>query len=104
METMFPFLSVGSKGIFIDVVVQPKASKNEVVGVYGNRLKVKVTAPPTGNAANEMCRSFLADILGISTRSIELIAGNKSRNKRFLIHNVTFEGLKYKLMDCLKCD
>ncbi len=96
METLFPFLSNGNKGTFIDIIVQPKASKNEIVGIHGTRLKIRVTAPPTGNAANEMCRGFLADILEIPKGSIKIVAGSKSRNKRFLVKDIAFETLKCK--------
>jgi uncharacterized protein YggU (UPF0235/DUF167 family) len=56
-----------------------------IAGLYGDALKIKLTAPPVNNAANRMCIKFLAKTLGISKSSIDIIAGHTSRNKRVLL-------------------
>ena len=71
------------------VRVQPRASRKEVTAWREGVLHVKLTAPPVEGAANAACRDFLAEWLGIKRSQIELVAGEKSREKRFRISGVT---------------
>jgi hypothetical protein len=73
------------EGIIFKVFVQPKSSKNIIVGLHGDALKIKLTAPPIENAANAMCVKFLAKALSVSKSSIDIIAGHTSRNKQVLL-------------------
>lgn len=73
------------EGVVFKVFVQPKSSKNAVVGLHGDALKIKLTAPPVDNAANAMCVKFLAKVLRVSKSSVEIIAGHTSRNKQVLL-------------------
>jgi len=65
----------------VKIYLQPKASKNEIVGPYRDGIKVKVTAPPIEGKANETLIRFLAKELRISPSSIEIIKGQHSREK-----------------------
>jgi uncharacterized protein (TIGR00251 family) len=47
----------------------------------GDALKIKVTAPPVDSAANELLVEFLADLLGISKSSVQILKGQTSRSK-----------------------
>ena len=73
------------EGVVFRVYVQPRASKNEVVGPHNGALKVKLTAPPVGGAANKMCVAFFAKALGVPKSSVEIIAGQTSRSKTVLV-------------------
>ena len=73
------------EGIVFKVFVQPKASKNMIVGLHGDALKIKLTAPPVDNAANLMCVKFLAKALNVTKSSLDIIAGHTSRNKQVLL-------------------
>jgi uncharacterized protein (TIGR00251 family) len=68
-------------GVRFAVRVQPRASKNEVVGIYGTALKIRLQAPPVDGAANAALISFLADLFGVSRRSVRIISGESSRDK-----------------------
>lgn len=63
------------------VHVQPRASRTEVAGVYGDALKVRLQAPPVDGAANEALLAFLAAVLGVPCRDVRLVAGDTSRAK-----------------------
>jgi len=63
------------------VRVQPRASSDELVGVQGGVLRVRLTAPPVDGAANEALVAFLADQLGVSRRMVRIVSGIGSRNK-----------------------
>ena len=52
-------------GVIFRVKVQPGAAKNEIVGVQGDALKVKINAPPVKGKANRALIDFLAEKLGI---------------------------------------
>ncbi len=71
--------------IILKVYLQPKSSKNEVVGPYRDGIKIKVTAPPIEGKANEALIRFLAKEFGISSSCIEILNGHHSREKRLKI-------------------
>jgi len=73
------------EGLVFKVFVQPKASKNMIVGLYGDALKIKLTAPPVEGAANQMCLKFLSKCLRISPAAFEILSGHSSRTKRILV-------------------
>lgn len=61
--------------------VQPRASRNEVVGLHGDAIRVRLTAPPVDGAANEALVRFLADRLAVGRRALTLVAGQSGRSK-----------------------
>jgi len=70
----------------IDVLVQPRASRNEVAGEDElGRLRVRVTAPPEGGKANESLIRVLASHFGVPRSNVEIVSGFKSRRKRVRI-------------------
>ena len=73
------------KEIILKVYLQPKSSKNEIIGVYRDGIKVKVTAPPVEGKANEALIRFMAKELGVSPSRIEIIRGLHSREKTLRI-------------------
>jgi len=73
-------------GVVFKVHIQPKASKNAIVGLHDDALKIRLTAPPVDGAANKMCVQFLAKELGVSKSAIKIVAGQTSRNKHISIN------------------
>jgi len=73
------------KDLTIKIYLQPKASRNEIVGPYRDGIKVKVTAPPVEGKANEELLRFLAKEWRISLSHIEMIRGHHSREKTLRI-------------------
>jgi uncharacterized protein (TIGR00251 family) len=68
-------------GITFKVFIQPRSSKNTIVGLHGDAVKIKLTAPPVDNAANKMCIQYLARRLKVPKSSIEVVSGHSSRTK-----------------------
>ncbi len=91
------FLRQTDEGVLIDLFVQPRASRNEIVGTQGNELKVRLTSPPVEGAANKLCREFFAKLTGVSKSDVEIVAGEKSRHKRILIRGVAEEEIHGKV-------
>lgn len=67
-------------GITLHVKVRPRSSK-QGVEVTGDTLKVRLTAPPAGGAANEQLIGILSETLGVRKSSIHIIRGLSSRDK-----------------------
>jgi uncharacterized protein (TIGR00251 family) len=68
-------------GVTFAVQVVPRASRNEIVGMHGDALKVRLIAPPVEGKANEALIAFLAQWLGIRKSQVEIVAGATSRQK-----------------------
>jgi uncharacterized protein len=80
------FLRETAGGTLLSVKLQPRASRNEIGGPLGAKLKIKVTAPPVEAAANQTLVGFLAEKLDCSRGRVELIRGHTSRHKTILLH------------------
>ncbi len=61
--------------------IVPNARRDEVVGEYGEAVKIKVAAPAVEGKANEALLDFVAEKLGVHRRDVTLITGEKSRDK-----------------------
>jgi len=73
--------------LLLTVKVQPKASKDEIIGEQDGALKIRITAPPVDGKANKHLIAYLAGIFKVAKSQIELLAGSSGRNKRLLIHS-----------------
>jgi uncharacterized protein (TIGR00251 family) len=71
------------------VRVQPRASRDEIVGVYQDGLKIRLTAPPVDDRANEALRKLLASRLKVPLAAVRIASGERSRTKRVEVHGVT---------------
>jgi hypothetical protein len=65
--------------------VQPRASRNEIAGPYGDRLRVRVAAPPVDGEANAVLLRFLAQTFGVPPADVRLERGQTGRNKQVRI-------------------
>jgi uncharacterized protein (TIGR00251 family) len=65
----------------IAVRVQPRSSRDRVVGVHGASIKVQVTAPPVEGAANAAVVEVLAGWLHVPRRSVSVAHGQTGRDK-----------------------
>jgi uncharacterized protein (TIGR00251 family) len=61
--------------------VQPNARKNEIVGLHGDALKVKIAAPAADNKANTALIAFLSETLGVQKSAIAIRHGATGRRK-----------------------
>lgn len=72
-------------GIIFKIRVQPRSSKNKVAGLYGDALKINLTAPPVDNAANKACSAYLAKLLSVPKSSVKIVSGHTGRNKQVMV-------------------
>jgi hypothetical protein len=75
--------------VIFAVRVQPRASRDEIVGEYQDGLKIRLTAPPLDDRANEALRKLLATRLKVPLTAVRIAAGERSRTKRVEIRGVT---------------
>ena len=82
---VFTYLSERAGETILCAYIQPGASKNELSGIFRERLKIRISSPPFEGEANRECIDFLAKTLGISKSEIKLLKGGQSREKTFVI-------------------
>jgi len=83
-----PWLRQTATGVELQLLVQPRASRDQLVGAQGDELKVRLAAPPVDGAANAACCAFFAKLCKLSKSRVTLIAGESSRHKRLLLDGV----------------
>ena len=71
------------------VRVAPRSSRDSIEGEYQGALKVRLTAPPVDDRANEALRRLLAERLKVPVSAVRIVAGEKSRTKRVAIAGVS---------------
>ena len=71
--------------LILDCHLQPKASKDEFAGLHGERLKIRLTAPPVEGKANAHLLAFLAGAFGVAKSQVSLESGELNRQKRVRI-------------------
>ncbi len=65
--------------------VQPRAARTELAGPHGDRLKLRITAPPVDGKANEAVIAFVSALCGVAKSQISLINGSTGREKSLRI-------------------
>ncbi len=96
------FLLDGKDGALLRVHAQPRASRNALVGIHGDALKIAVQAPPVDSAANEALREFLAELFGLPSSRVSLRTGEASRKKTFQLAGVSLAQARAVLEGKLK--
>jgi uncharacterized protein len=75
--------------VILAVRVQPRASKDEIAGVLGGALKVRLRAPALEGRANEALCEFLAELLKTPKAAVRILSGHHGRGKRVEVRGVT---------------
>lgn len=91
-----------AEGCVLPVRAQPGARRSGVQGEQAGALKIAVTAPPQDGRANEALVEALRQALGLKRSQVELIGGQTSRDKRFLIRGLTRDELQTRLDGLLR--
>ena len=90
---MIELKSIGDS-VQLAVRVQPRASRDAIEGEWNGALKVRLTAPPVDDKANEACRRLLAERLNIPLSAVRILSGERSRTKRIEIRGVAVEQIQ----------
>ncbi|MGA7801510.1 MAG: DUF167 family protein [Gammaproteobacteria bacterium] len=71
--------------LILHLRIQPRAKRDEIAGPHGDRLKVRISAPPVDGKANERLVGFMAGLFGVPGQQVAVIAGTAGRDKRVRI-------------------
>jgi hypothetical protein len=97
---MSAFFQPTCQGYVLRLLVSPGAPRSEVVGLFGDRLKLRLAAPPEKGAANQELLAFLARLLKVPKNSLKLTGGAKSRAKVVAVLDLSAD-LGRRLQDLL---
>jgi uncharacterized protein (TIGR00251 family) len=82
------------EGVILTVRVIPRARKTECSGFRNDSLVVRVAAPPVEGAANDALIEYFTDALHVPRRAIQILSGNRGRQKRVAIAGVTVDQVR----------
>lgn len=84
--------------VTFSVRVQPRAGKDQIAGTIEGALKIRLTAPPVENRANEALIEFLSTLLKTPKSAVRIQSGERARNKRVEVRGVT----RQQVLDLLR--
>jgi uncharacterized protein (TIGR00251 family) len=87
-------ISEHDAGITFSVHLQPRSSKNEMCGLQGDALKIRLTSPPVDDAANRHLIEFISKTLEIPKSRVSIVSGTKSRHKKVQVEGVTADSIR----------
>ena len=87
-------ISESASGIVFAVRVQPRASRDAIEGEWQGALKVRLTAPPVDDRANDALRRLLAEHLEIPVTAVRILFGERSRTKRVEVRGTSAERIR----------
>lgn len=67
--------------LFLRLYIQPKASRDQIMGLHGDELKIAITAPPIDGKANNHLIKFLAKQCKVAKSQVQVIKGQLGRHK-----------------------
>jgi uncharacterized protein len=82
----------------LDVLVAPRASRNRVIAIHDDRVKIQLTAPPVDGQANDALLRFLADELDVSRAQLEIVGGATSRRKTVRLASIPAHKVLLRLL------
>ncbi len=84
----------------INLRLTPRASRDEVCGLLGDSVRIRLSAPPVDGKANLALVKFLASRLDVPRSRVSLITGAKGRNKRVLVSGMPADEATGRLIGC----
>ncbi|SFM70900.1 DUF167 domain-containing protein [Nitrosomonas communis] len=91
-----------NSNLILALYIQPGAKHTELVGLHGNALKIKLSAPPVEGKANKALLKFLAERFQVSLRQVSIKQGAQSRYKIVEIYQPSLGPQVLSTDDCLE--
>ena len=85
------------QGVIVPVKAQPGARRNGLAGEHAGALKVQVTQAPEDGKATDAVLDLLADVLQVKRSQVTLLSGATSRQKRFLVTDLSLAEIANRL-------
>jgi len=77
--------------LWLQIQVQPRASRTQWVGLHNGALKLRLTAAPVDDQANRQCINFISKFFRTSKQSISIVKGQTGRKKTIQIKKINPE-------------
>ena len=90
-------LQTREDGVVLKVKAVPGASRDRIVGLLGDALKLATAAAPEKGKANQRLMALLAETLQLPARELKLVSGEAAREKKILIRGLTADELRARL-------
>ena len=97
MNGLNDWLIASDDKVLLRCYAQPGASKNEVAGPHGDRLKIRIKAPPVEGKANKELIKFLSKLLKLPKSKLNFVRGESSRQKDILLEGADIETIRQLL-------
>lgn len=81
------YLQEDGADLLLRLVLQPKASRDQFVGLLGDELKIAITAPPVDGKANAHLIKFLSKQFKVAKGAVTVEKGLLNRHKLVRINN-----------------
>lgn len=91
-----------AEGCILPVRAQPGARRCGIVGEHNGAVKIAVSAPAEKGKANDAIQEILCAQLGLKRSHVQLLAGPTSRDKRFLLRDMTPAAVLHTLRTVLE--
>lgn len=88
---------LSADGVVVRVHVQPKAHREQIIGIHGDRIKLAVTEPPDKGKANDAVARLIAAALNLAPSRVEILRGEISRQKDLLVRNLDLADVRASL-------
>ncbi len=90
-------LTSQSGGYVLAIKVVPNSSRDQIAGMLGTELKIKVAQPPEDGKANKALEALLAKTLGTAASNVQVIAGHSQPHKKVLIIGLSEDKIRQKI-------
>lgn len=77
----YPFVQYIKNTLLLSVYIQPNAKETAVVGLYEDKLKIKIAALPVDGKANKFLCDFIAKQFSVPKKNVTILKGESSRHK-----------------------
>ena len=91
------YIQTKDDGVILRLHIQPKAAKTEISGIHGDRLKIRLKAPPVDGKANAELIRFLSDVLGLPKNRLTITHGLSGRQKTVVVEGISIDDAKNHL-------
>lgn len=98
MENNNKYLLNTTNGIIFNVKLVPNSSFSKIVDYTQEYVRIKISAPPIENKANKELIDFCSKLFDVNKSKLKIVSGDKSKLKKILIQDTSFEVISQKLM------
>ena len=93
------WLAIREHGVELRIRVVPGATREGVAGLYGDRLKIRVTGPAVGNAANDCLIRLVARAAKVPLSRVRIVLGDRARSKLVFVDAADDPGAVARRLD-----